>query len=452
MQFAAPTLDLRLSQWLAGLSVRADAVRDPFDALGVCAVGDLRDLDEDDVRAVCAPLKKLEAKRFRRGLAALALPNSAATADDAKEAAAQRAARGRAEAEHLRMQQKLRKYERKRDEQKKDQRQHSNSASTLMAPFLYASLELQKGCSAEAIKGAFQRLSRIHHPDKQKQRVRSTTFSNIVVAKDDDAGARFQEIKAAFDILSNPETRVVYDAEGQPGLDRLKLREFQRRQQQQANQQQCGNDCVSVVTRMRAAVADPAVGEAGCRQLALVAKRDGEQGKLAVASSGGMSAAIVCLERHGASHVWAAESGCAVLLVLAEHDGIAAAAVAAGAIPALVAVLRAHGESYPVIAERACGALRLLAFDAGHTRAIKTAGGIEVVSVVLHAHGKTIAGLAKSCCALLEFLALNDSASKQAIMAAGGDKVVESVMAAHLADAVLQQWGAETLRALGRIQ
>ena len=122
---------------------------------------------------------------------------------------------------------------------------------------------------------------------------------------------------------------------------------------------------------------------------------------------------------------------------------------AAGGIPALVAVLQAHGESHPVIAERACGALRLLAFDAGHTRAIAAAGGIEVVSVVLYAHGKTIAGLAKSCCALLEFLALNDPASKRTIVAAGGDKVVEAVMAAHLADPVLQQWGAETLRALG---
>ena len=111
-------------------------------------LSDLRDLDAEDVRAVCAPLKKLEAKRFRRGLAALALPTSAAPGDGAGEAAARRAARGRAEAEHLRMQQKLREYERKRDAQKQDQRQQ-------MAPFLYGCLELQRAAPPRQSRAPF---------------------------------------------------------------------------------------------------------------------------------------------------------------------------------------------------------------------------------------------------------------------------------------------------------
>lgn len=63
---------------------------------------------------------------------------------------------------------------------------------------LYADLGLERGAGADAIKAAYRKLSKQHHPD---------------LAGGDRA--QFERIKRAFKILSHPERRKVYDETGQ---------------------------------------------------------------------------------------------------------------------------------------------------------------------------------------------------------------------------------------------
>lgn len=64
----------------------------------------------------------------------------------------------------------------------------------------YATLGVSRDADLEAIKKAYRKLARQHHPD---------------VSKDSGAEARFKEAAEAYATLKNPETRAAYDALGQ---------------------------------------------------------------------------------------------------------------------------------------------------------------------------------------------------------------------------------------------
>lgn len=64
----------------------------------------------------------------------------------------------------------------------------------------YAALGVPRDADAEAIKKAYRKLARQHHPD---------------VSKDPEAEARFKEIAEAYATLKDPEKRAAYDSLGQ---------------------------------------------------------------------------------------------------------------------------------------------------------------------------------------------------------------------------------------------
>lgn len=72
---------------------------------------------------------------------------------------------------------------------------------------LYARLNLARDCSPDEICAAFRRLSRIFHPDKHSDPARRQQAQTV-----------FQNIKEAFDVLSDPRRRAIYDMYGKRGL------------------------------------------------------------------------------------------------------------------------------------------------------------------------------------------------------------------------------------------
>src|SRR5919204_4282707 len=67
----------------------------------------------------------------------------------------------------------------------------------------YELLGVSRDADDQDIKKAFRRLARRLHPD---------------VSEEPDAELRFREVSEAYEVLSNPETRQLYDRFGHAGL------------------------------------------------------------------------------------------------------------------------------------------------------------------------------------------------------------------------------------------
>ncbi|XP_055313601.1 dnaJ homolog subfamily C member 11 [Sitodiplosis mosellana] len=71
----------------------------------------------------------------------------------------------------------------------------------------YAYLNISKSASADEINAAYRNLSRIYHPDK-----------HIDAVKKKNAEILFNRIKKAYEVLSDPHKRAIYDSLGVKGL------------------------------------------------------------------------------------------------------------------------------------------------------------------------------------------------------------------------------------------
>ncbi|EAN33944.1 Chaperone protein dnaJ 3 [Theileria parva strain Muguga] len=78
---------------------------------------------------------------------------------------------------------------------------HSRSKEPVDTEKLYKLLDLSKDCSESEIKKAYRKLAIKHHPDKGGD------------------PEKFKEISKAYEILSDPDKRRIYDEHGEEGLD-----------------------------------------------------------------------------------------------------------------------------------------------------------------------------------------------------------------------------------------
>src|SRR5215510_8527205 len=87
-----------------------------------------------------------------------------------------------------------------------------------MAESLYDILGVKRDASVDAIRKAYRKLARKHHPD--------------VNPGDKRAEDRFKKVSAAYDVLSDEKKRAAYDEFGdaslESGFDPAKAREYQR--------------------------------------------------------------------------------------------------------------------------------------------------------------------------------------------------------------------------------
>ncbi|XP_012839944.1 PREDICTED: dnaJ homolog subfamily B member 6-like [Erythranthe guttata] len=68
----------------------------------------------------------------------------------------------------------------------------------------YNILKVNRNASDEDLKKAYRRLAMIWHPDKN--------------ANKQEAQAKFKQISEAYDVLSDPQKRQIYDLYGEDGL------------------------------------------------------------------------------------------------------------------------------------------------------------------------------------------------------------------------------------------
>lgn len=80
-------------------------------------------------------------------------------------------------------------------------------ASATDKEYLYALLNVPTDATPEAIKDAYRSLAVVLHPDKHKDASRKGA-----------AESRFREVQRAYEILSDPEKRTIYDYFGEEGL------------------------------------------------------------------------------------------------------------------------------------------------------------------------------------------------------------------------------------------
>lgn len=86
---------------------------------------------------------------------------------------------------------------------------------------LYDTLEINKSASQAEIKKAYHKLARKYHPDKNKE---------------EDAVEKFKEIKNAYDVLSDPERRKLYDLTGGEDTNQFFNNIFENFSQNMGNQ------------------------------------------------------------------------------------------------------------------------------------------------------------------------------------------------------------------------
>ncbi|KAL3816524.1 hypothetical protein ACHAXA_000815 [Cyclostephanos tholiformis] len=80
----------------------------------------------------------------------------------------------------------------------------------------YALLDVPTNANADDIKKAYKKRSLQLHPDKLRQR--GMIYQGEVIT-DEEARSRFQQMKAAYDVLSDPKKRKIYDILGHKGMD-----------------------------------------------------------------------------------------------------------------------------------------------------------------------------------------------------------------------------------------
>lgn len=81
----------------------------------------------------------------------------------------------------------------------------SNAAPEVMGMDYYNILKVNRNASDDDLKKAYKRLARIWHPDKNP--VNKT-----------EAEAKFKRISEAYDVLSDPQKRQIYDLYGEEAL------------------------------------------------------------------------------------------------------------------------------------------------------------------------------------------------------------------------------------------
>ncbi|KAL7535814.1 hypothetical protein ACHAWF_005282 [Thalassiosira exigua] len=79
----------------------------------------------------------------------------------------------------------------------------------------YSLLDVSRNANADDIKKAYRKRSLQLHPDKLRQR--GMRYQGEIITED-EARARFQQMKAAYDALSDPKKRQIYDALGHRGM------------------------------------------------------------------------------------------------------------------------------------------------------------------------------------------------------------------------------------------
>mmetsp|Transcript_29195 Transcript_29195/g.53852 ORF Transcript_29195/g.53852 Transcript_29195/m.53852 type:complete len:705 (-) Transcript_29195:178-2292(-) len=80
----------------------------------------------------------------------------------------------------------------------------------------YELLDVSRNANADDIKKAYRKRSLQLHPDKLRQR--GMRYQGEIITEE-EARSRFQQMKGAYDTLSDPKKREIYDALGHKGMD-----------------------------------------------------------------------------------------------------------------------------------------------------------------------------------------------------------------------------------------